>query len=273
MPIRIKRGPPATRVNNRIIRTRLSHQNTMDDTETLVATVASLLPKDCDSLSQGELINAIVESNGNVEDAVRLLSNTSRLSRKRKRVDLDSWLKPPTKKTEIQGSPSPPGRKVEKPSSSSSLQEPANLMSFLRPPPSPQKAAAPQLPPLLLATPELVAKHTPCTLHLSVLPPELACQLFYTMIDLSKDWQRNKWWLFDRLVESPHLTSFFARQTNGIDDDSSWQEAARYWYELNPPQHTWTLFIIKQVQRSNDRSTSSVPFGHGRCLPIHRECG
>jgi len=214
----------------------------MDDTETLVATVASLLPKDCDSLSQGELINAIVECNGSVEDAVRLLSNTSKRSRKRKRVDLDSWLKPLTKKMEIQGSPSPPGRKVEKPSSSSSLQEPANLMSFLRQP-SPMKGAAPQLPPLLLATPELVAKHTPCTLHLSVLPPELACQLFYSMIDLSKDWKRNKWWLFDRLVESPHLTSFFARQTNGIDDDSSWQEAARYWYELNPPQHTWMLFI------------------------------
>ena len=81
----------------------------------------------------------------------------------------------------------------------------------------------------MLPTPALVAQHTPCTLHLSVLPPELACRLFHTMIDASKDWKRNKWWLFDRLVESPHRTSFFARKNDGVDDDDSWQEAAQYW--------------------------------------------
>ncbi|KAJ7273205.1 hypothetical protein C8J57DRAFT_1063856 [Mycena rebaudengoi] len=102
-------------------------------------------------------------------------------------------------------------------------------MTVLRQPPSPQRILA-KLPPLTLSTPALVAEHTPCTLHPSILPPELACRLFYRMVDASQEWSRNKWWIFDRVVESPHRTSFFARKTDGIDDDTSWQEAARFWY-------------------------------------------
>jgi hypothetical protein len=77
----------------------------------------------------------------------------------------------------------------------------------------------------------MVAEHTPCTLHPSLLPPELACKLFYAMLDASRQWSRNKWWLFDRLVESPHRTSFFARLGGNQDDADSknWEEAAQYW--------------------------------------------
>ena len=52
------------------------------------------------------------------------------------------------------------------------------------------------------------------------------------MLDLSEDWQRNKWWLFDRVVESPHRTSFFVRryETKATDKESfDMQEAAQYW--------------------------------------------
>ncbi|XP_006458249.1 hypothetical protein AGABI2DRAFT_199713 [Agaricus bisporus var. bisporus H97] len=96
------------------------------------------------------------------------------------------------------------------------------------------------LPPLMLSNPSMVTEHTPCTLHLSVLPPDLACRLFYVMIGASKKWQRNKWWLFDRVVESPHKTSFFARpmKASGRNVDE-WQEAARFWYNgrmTDPPE-------------------------------------
>ncbi|KAJ7349213.1 hypothetical protein DFH08DRAFT_998809 [Mycena albidolilacea] len=83
-------------------------------------------------------------------------------------------------------------------------------MTVLKQPPKTEQGV-PKLPPLMLSTPAMVAEHTPCTLHPSILPPELACRLFYTMLDASRQWSRNKWWLFDRLVESPHRTSFFAR--------------------------------------------------------------
>ncbi|KAI0692404.1 hypothetical protein BC835DRAFT_1277780 [Cytidiella melzeri] len=108
-------------------------------------------------------------------------------------------------------------------------------MGILRPPNSKDTSvirAPPKFPPLTLATPDLVAKHTPCTMHLSVLPPELACRLYYAMLDHSENWQRKKWWLFDRVVESPHRTSFFVRRSTSSNQDM--QEAAQFWYNGRP---------------------------------------
>ncbi|KZT11275.1 uncharacterized protein LAESUDRAFT_642875 [Laetiporus sulphureus 93-53] len=87
-----------------------------------------------------------------------------------------------------------------------------------------------RLSPLILGTPALVVQHTPCTLDLSILPPELACRLFHTMLHESRDWQRNKWWLFDRVVESPHRTSFYTRRSSNQAEDENMQQAAQYWY-------------------------------------------
>ena len=101
----------------------------------------------------------------------------------------------------------------------------------------PAPSTTPRLPPLTLTNPSMVAQHTPCTLHYSVLPPDLACELFYTMLDAAQGWSRNKWWLFDRLVESPHRTSFFVRigdfesNADNPEEDATetWKEAAQYW--------------------------------------------
>jgi len=210
----------------------------MDDTETLIAIVSSLLAQDENHFSQDEIMDALIQSNGDVDKALQHLrspsGDTPESSRKRKRVDLQSWLDPLSKKGRIFKREDSildntiVKKKAEKPRSSSKLEDPIDLMSVLRQPPSPQ-ITLPKLPPMVLLTPDLVAKHTPCTLHPSVLPSELACRLFHTLLDKSTGWKRNKWWLFDRVVESPHLTSFFARETDGIDDDQTWQEAAQYW--------------------------------------------
>ena len=78
-----------------------------------------------------------------------------------------------------------------------------------------------------------------CTLVLDALPVELATTLFLHMIAHSRGkvsdshkWERNRWHLFDRTVESPHLTTFFAEasRSGGYDDGKSIEEAARYWY-------------------------------------------
>lgn len=51
------------------------------------------------------------------------------------------------------------------------------FLSVLRPPNSSESKAAPlKHLPLTLSTPQLVAKHTPCTIRTSILPPELACR-------------------------------------------------------------------------------------------------
>ena len=69
---------------------------------------------------------------------------------------------------------------------------PISLMSVLKQAPA-SPTRPPKLLPRTLGTPALVAQHTPCTMHLSVLPPELACRLFYVMLREASGWSRNKW--------------------------------------------------------------------------------
>ncbi|KIY43611.1 hypothetical protein FISHEDRAFT_53605 [Fistulina hepatica ATCC 64428] len=134
-------------------------------------------------------------------------------------------------------------------------------------PPSAAKNAVPRPPPLTLHTPEDVAAHTPCTLHPSVLPPQLACRLFYTMMDLSKSWKRNKWWLFDRVVESPHLTSFFARPGKDANGRDAWLDASRSWYNgrqvdppcVFPPEMEEACCIIERVVNVEMRKRKRFP--------------
>ena len=97
-----------------------------------------------------------------------------------------------------------------------------------------------QLPPLTLGNPEMVAKHTACTLHPQVLPPNLATRLFETMLNEAEGWDRNRFWLFERAVESPHKNAFYVRNMStvagysqkGDISDLEWKEAAHYWYVL-----------------------------------------
>ncbi|KAH9951945.1 hypothetical protein B0H21DRAFT_775539 [Amylocystis lapponica] len=147
-------------------------------------------------------------------------------------------------------------------------------MSILRPPNSKESAkpAPPRaLPPLTLATPSLVSQHTPCTLHASILPPELACRLFHIMLRLSEDWNKNKWWLFDRVVESPHRTSFFMRRVRPDADTGDMQEAAQYWYNgrqtdppaVFPPAMEEACEIIERVVNAEMRKRPQFPLEWG----------
>ena len=113
-----------------------------------------------------------------------------------------------------------------------------NALTRLKPPSAPALPEVPaQLPPLTLGTPEMVAKHTACTLHPQVLPPELAIKLFETMINEAETWDRNRFWLFERAVVSPHKTSFYVRDMSAVPGyggrdeitDLEWKEAAHYW--------------------------------------------
>lgn len=219
----------------------------LDDTETLLALVCSLLtvpPPEPDIL-----LDVLLSCNGDVHTTAKLLNSgdakgskpVSTSKRKSCSTGLHGWLNTgkvettssdsPRKKRDLKESSFSPGNILIKDTSSSSsspTKPKVDLISVLRPP-SASTRSVPRLLPLTLINPSMVALHTPCTMHLSILPPELACKLFYTMLDLSQSWKRNKWWLFDRVVESPHRTSFYARKTDGVESNESWQEAAQYW--------------------------------------------
>lgn len=212
------------------------------DTDTLIAMVLSIL-----TVPQPEttvVLDALMQCDGDVQTSADLITarhnhnnSTSAIATKRKASssDLTNWLtsgsrlsskKPPSSKKDVfhYGT----AERIIVPSATSSgspSKPPINLMDVLHQTPT-AKPSIPRLPPLTLSNPTMVAQHTPCTQHLSILPPELACKLFYHMLDLSRSWSRNRWWLFDRVVESPHRTSFFVRE---YTTDGSWHEAAQYW--------------------------------------------
>ena len=205
------------------------------DTETLIALVSSLLPQY--TYSQDVILDALIQSNGDVDHAVEVLRSKTP-TKKQNQSSLDSWLNRPTKKISTRRDPPAPAPTTVASSS-------VNLLSVLRQPPFDAPSKPSRLPTLTLSTPALVAKHTPCTLHLSVLSQELACKLFYTLLDASEEWKRNKWWIADRVVESPHLTSFYVRKTDGLDKDESWQETAQYWCVItNLDCYVIDIFII-----------------------------
>ncbi|KAF5391947.1 hypothetical protein D9757_001793 [Collybiopsis confluens] len=213
------------------------------DTETLLAIVASLVDE---KPSSEAILNALVESDGDPERAAQLLNhshpnpdNGGGKGKRKRTSNLDSWIRNPnhTENTPKDASSS----KIQRTSSPSKKTTPvSDLMTVLKQP-TQQKSSKPRKP-LTLSTPDMISKHTPCTIHSSVLPPDLASRLFYSMEESSRNWQRNKWWLFDRLVESPHRTSFFVRKTDGVDDDETWHQSAQYWYNgrVTDTQDTFT---------------------------------
>jgi hypothetical protein len=224
-----------------------------EDTDTLLALVCSLLPDNI-TPSQESLLDALLQTDGDVEKAAEIISKQRLNSKRKRKVSLDSWLirttassndangqssslhsrlgsgstnKKPrsaggTSTTEI--APEPPLLRPVKPVD--------NLLDFLRQPLPVSVAtgtSVPRLPPLTLSNPSLVAQHTPCTHHLGILPAELACRLFYTMLHEARDWPRNKWWLVDRLVESPHRSSLYTRHPVEGKDEAAWQGITRAW--------------------------------------------
>lgn len=76
--------------------------------------------------------------------------------------------------------------------------------------------------PLVLYNPEDVAKHCPCTLVHNVLDKDLASRLLQVMMVESETWNRNRWWLFERMVESPHKTSYYAEDNHDLAEVSGW---------------------------------------------------
>lgn len=188
------------------------------DSEILVALVASLLEVETDTAT---ILNALAESDGDVHSAANFLNNKVQLGSKRKRpITIEDWLKPSNASVAIEAEDVPT-------ISTTRPRDSSNTNNFMSAPHEETKKAAilPRLRPLTLSNTQLVAQHTPCTLHTSVLPSTLATTLFHTMSDLSRQWKRNKWYLFNRIVESPHRTCFYARSTR----EGDWEEAARFW--------------------------------------------
>lgn len=225
-----------------------------EDTDTLLALLCSLLPDNI-APSNESLLEALLQTDGDVQQAAEIVSKQHVNNKRKRNVSLDSWLTRAASSKHDNGQSSTPGSTTErsrlgsespnkKPRSASgtpatpkngplTLSKPVkpvkNLLDVLRQPPTVVTSSVSRLPPLGLGNPSLVAQHTPCTLHLGILPQELACRLFYTMLHEAQEWSRNKWWLFDRLVESPHRSSLYTRHPLEGNNEAAWQGITRAW--------------------------------------------
>jgi hypothetical protein len=228
-----------------------------EDTETLLALLCSLLPDNVVPTQQC-LLEALLQTEGDVQMAAEIVLKQRPKGKRKRNGGLDSWLTRPGSSKDTIGRPSlpdPPANALQSrfesespnkkprsagPSAPSTTRKSSppvskpvkpvkNLLDVLRQPPTSAPASAARLTPLTLSNPSLVVQHTPCTLHLGVLPSELACHLFYTMLHEAKDWSRNKWWLFDRLVESPHRSTMYTRYPVEDGNESTWQGITRAW--------------------------------------------
>jgi hypothetical protein len=178
------------------------------DTDVLLALTASLL-EDGDRRDQSELLDALLKTDGDPTAAAELVK---KCGSKRSRGHLDDWISSTSPKKAARNSIAHNQANAETSAETAGTSPPTNVPV--------------QLPPLTLSNPDQIAKQTPCTLHNSILSPKLAAALYYELIDRSVQWKPNKWWLFDRLVESPHKTTFLVRK----DPESDvWKESAQLW--------------------------------------------
>ncbi|KAM0789174.1 hypothetical protein ACM66B_000022 [Microbotryomycetes sp. NB124-2] len=92
--------------------------------------------------------------------------------------------------------------------------------------------ATQNLPVLRLTNDKMIREHTQdlITLIPNVLPTELASRLFLSMISESRSWERNRWYMFDREVVSPHTTSFYVAVPPDSDNKAAFSANATHWY-------------------------------------------
>lgn len=95
----------------------------------------------------------------------------------------------------------------------------------------PKAKAAPQ-PAVRLATQaQIDSVGLPLTILTSPLSPSFASALYLTMMDESEKWERNRWYLAGRWVESPHTMTSYARGHGGSGEegtsDPDFSEAAK----------------------------------------------
>ena len=144
-----------------------------------------------------DLLAVLTDCDNNLARAIK------RLSKRPASNSLSSWLQ----STSSNAVDRPKKRKKTK---SAATADPSlrtvNDVLKASPASAPTASTSALLPPLLLGTPALVAQHAPCTLMNDILPPTLAARLYLELLNESKTWQRNKWWLFERQVESVRLS-------------------------------------------------------------------
>ncbi|KAF9148191.1 hypothetical protein BG015_010083 [Linnemannia schmuckeri] len=152
----------------------------------------------------------------------------------------------------------------EPPLTDSTTSSTSNLSDSAIPSSSTQPTKLKPPKPLILYNPEDVAKHCPCTLIFNVLDKDLANRLLKAMLIDSETWNRNRWWLFERMVESPHKTSYFAERDDDMEEVAGWTYNGK---QQDPPRRFLPEMeeakmvvrrIVNQLRKERDIGTARI---------------
>ncbi|EEP82291.1 conserved hypothetical protein [Uncinocarpus reesii 1704] len=152
-------------------------QDEDDSTDVKLATLASLFP----DISQEILLDLLIANDGSIS----LTSSSVRAELSRKKIKRSM-----TANLGVQSSLASYGMMV-----SENLSSPKNLT---------KKGQT-----LHLFSPEDISKHTSCTIIHNFLPPEEAISLLKELLQESETFSRQRFQLFDNVVESPHTAGFY----------------------------------------------------------------
>jgi hypothetical protein len=263
-----------------------------EDNDTKIALLASLL--DPVSFPLSEYLEALAAASGDVSLAAEALL-LPRVKKRRAGTSIGSWLVKGGKRVDQVENNSD---EVEEPrrktlnGSPSKVKPAIDLLSALgqaSPTKRPKVKSIPH-PALLLTSQAAIDAHNlPVTLLQCPLCPSFASALYLALMEESEKWERNRWYLSGRWVESPHTTTVYARKGDWygeLEVDEHQEERAergadergkaevgysggkpRYFYsgnELGTPKvsrYIKTLLISRRTipHCSNRRRTSSNP--------------
>jgi hypothetical protein len=196
------------------------------DTDTKLAILASLLEPATYPLD--ELLEALQSSAGKISQAAEalLLPRVKGAGKRKAGTSLQSWLgkKRATDSTDHDIPPATPPPVLAKevwnesktgPSTvagTSARPRPVNLLDILKHPTTPEKAKNLPRPPVILHNQSAIDNHSiPLTLLQSPLSPAFASALYLTMMEESVTWERNKFYLAGKWVESPHTVCHYSK--------------------------------------------------------------
>jgi len=180
-----------------------------EDTDTKLAILSSLLEPASYPLE--ELLDALQESHGDVGKAAEelLLPRVRGAGKRKAGTSLESWL---GKKR----APICPSGKVDTAASIKTdlnqiKREGVNLLDHLKQPTSERTKAIPR-PPVHLPNQSAIDSHDiPLSILKSPLSPSFASALYLAMMEESETWERNRFYLAGKWVESPHTVCHYSR--------------------------------------------------------------
>jgi hypothetical protein len=182
-----------------------------EDTDTKLAILASLLEPATYPLE--ELLDALQSSNGDVGVAAEgiLLPRVKAAGKRKAGSSLESWLgkKVITTTTSSINNGEPPI--VQSNSNTPPVKrEAVNLLDHLKQPTTIKKSIP--RPPIHLPNQSIIDSHNlPLSILNSPLSPSFASALYLAMMEESESWERNRFYLAGKWVESPHTVCHYSR--------------------------------------------------------------